>query len=210
MFWQIIIEIKKGRSLVRGLMNLEMKNFYLDGLVVDVGGGKLINYRQYINFGPQTKIEILDGSFMPLNFEMDQLPHDDQTVEGVIVCNVLEHIYNFRHLLKETHRILKPKGIFLGFVPFLMGYHPDPSDYFRYTNEALKKIFSEAQFQNIKIIPVGLGPFMVHFNNIMLYLPLLLRLLIFPPYYILDLIFVKISPSSKAKFCLGYVFFMQK
>ena len=36
----ILLNLKRGKSLMRILMNKELKNYNLSGKVVDVGGGK--------------------------------------------------------------------------------------------------------------------------------------------------------------------------
>jgi hypothetical protein len=40
--------------------------------------------------------------------------------------------------VRELHRILKPGGIVHIDVPFIQGYHPDPTDYWRFTLDGLR------------------------------------------------------------------------
>ena len=46
----------------------------------------------------------------------------------------------------------------MGAMPFLVGYHPDPHDFWRYTSETLKKIFEENGFNRAMITLLGRGP----------------------------------------------------
>jgi len=147
---------------------------------------------------------------MNIDLEKDKLPANDNSVDCILIFNVLEHIYNYDFLMSEAKRVLKKEGVLLGFVPFLVNYHPDPHDYFRYTNEALEKIFFRAGFEKIEIKRIGRGPFAVNYNNINPSLPTFLNLFIFPFYYFLDYIFIKIRPKIIKRYPLGYVFYLTK
>ncbi|CAN5673884.1 hypothetical protein BH11MYX1_BH11MYX1_00850 [soil metagenome] len=45
------------------------------------------------------------------------LPYDDATFDAVIVVDVLEHVPDPEHVVREIVRVLKPGGRFVGFVP---------------------------------------------------------------------------------------------
>lgn len=45
------------------------------------------------------------------------LPFPDATFEAVLVVDVLEHVDDPAHLVAEIHRVLRPGGRFVGFVP---------------------------------------------------------------------------------------------
>jgi SAM-dependent methyltransferase len=153
---------------------------------------------------------MIDGSSQKIDFETDKLPYADASIDTVILNNVLEHIYNHNHLVKEINRILKKDGTFVGFVPFIIQYHPDPHDYFRYTKEALERIFSDARFTNIRIQAVGMGPIMANFNSIMLYMPRITRCLLFPFYLLVAQSTVALSPVLLERYPLGFTFIMNK
>ncbi|MCK9438557.1 class I SAM-dependent methyltransferase [Patescibacteria group bacterium] len=175
MYRFLLKEIKKKKSLARALMNYEVKNIDLDGEVIDIGGGKKDYYYKIFksnkaNISP-VDICLSDDNKNKINLECDQLPFSDNYFNSALMFNVLEHIYNYNFLISETKRVLKNGGKIIGFVPFLVNYHPDPNDYFRYTKESLKKIFQENGFKLLEIKEVGLGPLSVNFNNLFLYLP---------------------------------------
>lgn len=52
-----------------------------------------------------------------MDIEKEVLPYGDNTVEEIIIDNVLEHVSELRFLLNECHRVLKPTGIMRGMVP---------------------------------------------------------------------------------------------
>jgi SAM-dependent methyltransferase len=45
------------------------------------------------------------------------IPYDDSTFDAVIVVDVLEHVPDPDHVVREIVRVLKPNGRFVGFVP---------------------------------------------------------------------------------------------
>ena len=216
MFLDIIKGIARGKSLLRTLMNLELRKFELKGRVLDVGGGTNPSYFGFFGKKEGTEIINIDGKYRDeqgnaIDFEKDKLRYSELTFDQVILCNVLEHIYNYKFLVSEVRRILKNDGDLIGFVPFLINYHPDPHDYFRYTKESLQNIFTEAGFADIKIKEVGLGPFSVAFNAIAgLPFPRFCKILYLPFFYFCDFLVLKFRPRLKTRYPLGYLFTLKK
>ena len=151
-------------------------------------------------------IEATDVSISGIDFETDSLAYADASIDTVVCCNVLEHIYNHRHLLAEMRRILAPEGRLIGFVPFLFNYHPDPQDYFRYTGTALARLLTDAGFAAPAIQEIGGGPFLLNFNTLAPTLPRLLRVCFFPFYAALDAVFLRLRPQAYKRYPLGYLF----
>jgi SAM-dependent methyltransferase len=83
------------------------------------------------------------------------LPLEECSYDTVLAFNLLEHIYHHRELLSETHRLLRPGGQVAVFVPFLIGYHPGPRDHFRYTDETLVELLSDAGFTRVRVQGYG-------------------------------------------------------
>lgn len=214
MFRFLLREIKKRKSLARALMNYEVKNIDLDGEVIDIGGGKKDYYYKIFksNKANISSVDIClsDDNKNKINLECDKLPFYDNYFDSALMFNVLEHIYNYNFLISETKRVLKDGGKIIGFVPFLVNYHPDPNDYFRYTKESLKKIFQENGFKLLEIKEVGLGPLSVNFNNLFLYLPVFLRVILFSLSYPFFIFSVFLRPIFKERYPLGYFFILKK
>ena len=103
-------------------------------------------------------------------------------------------------------RILKEGGALIGFTPFLIRYHPDPHDFFRYTDEALKNILTEAGFKNVEVIPVGEGPFLSAVNLFVLSIPRPVRILFALIALALDSLFLRARPKSRSVYAMGYYF----
>lgn len=208
--FRYIKNLAKGQSLTRILMNFGFADFVLKGKVIDVGGGRSPDYFNYFKKEGDVSVQAIDGSINKIDFEKDDLPFEDNSVDTIICANVLEHIFNYNHLVGEMKRILRPGGQLIGFVPFLINYHPDPHDYFRYTNEALNKILKDNGFANTKIITIGSSPFFANYYNLMNIFPKILRTLIFVPCYILDRFYVYFRPEIKKRFPLGYIIYSIK
>lgn len=199
-------ELYRGKSLARIVMNLALRSYALHGRVVDVGGGRNPDYFSYLDTTAETSREAVDASITGINFETDQLPFRNGEVDTVLLCNVLEHIYNHQFLLKEIHRVIRPNGSLLGFVPFWVGYHPDPHDYFRYTKEALMRMFKDAGYDSWEIVPLAVTPIMANVNTFVLSLPRPLRPVLFVCSLPVEWLMRKMRPASVERHPLGYIF----
>ncbi|MEK7645418.1 MAG: methyltransferase domain-containing protein [Patescibacteria group bacterium] len=206
LFWYLLKSVSKGQSVLRALMNRSLSDEIIRRKVVDVGGGRHPDYFSFLKKEGDVSIEALDASISKIDFEKDVLPYPTASVDTVICCNVLEHIYHYIFLTGEMHRVLKPGGSLIGFVPFLINYHPDPHDYFRYTKESLVRIFGEAGFSKVAVREVGAGPILLNFNNIVLSLPIFLRPLLLPFYYWADVIVLALRPGLRTRYPMGYIF----
>jgi SAM-dependent methyltransferase len=128
------------------------------GDVLDLGGGENASYRNSLRGAPLRIVSIDSGARMGANLALDlervPLPFEDGSY-AILAFNLLEHIYHYRELLDEMHRLLRPGGQVAVFVPFLIGYHPDPRDCFRYTDETLVQLLSDAGFTSVRVQGYG-------------------------------------------------------
>jgi hypothetical protein len=213
--FEILKKMAKGKSLARILMNAETHGFSINGKILDIGGGSNPSYIKQMNMASGSELVSMDlihpqegrGN---IDLEHDAFPYLDASIDCILMMNILEHLYNYNHMLSESFRVLKISGTVLGFVPFMVNVHPDPHDYFRYTDEALKKIFNQNGFAIVRLKTVGGGPFYVQFNNIGQMFPKYLRMLCFTFYYFADKLAVQIKPSLRKRFPLGYLFELKK
>jgi SAM-dependent methyltransferase len=186
----------------------------ISGNVVDIGSNRGATYLSYIKKADGTTVEGFDlkesKGVGGINFETDPLPREEGSADHVLMFNILEHIFHYQFLVNECARILIKEGKITGFVPFLVNYHPDPHDYFRYTFEALTLILKEAGFINVRVAEVGKGPFMVNLNNFVPSLSRYVCVAIFPIYYLLDSILLLLRPNIGKRYPLGYIFFAEK
>jgi SAM-dependent methyltransferase len=77
----------------------------------------------------------------------DQIPVEDGRFDYVIFNQTMEHLDRPERALSELHRVLKPGGKLLCTTPLFYEEHEQPYDFFRYTQFAHRRLFSQAGFQ---------------------------------------------------------------
>jgi SAM-dependent methyltransferase len=204
-------EVRAGKSIARALMNQTVRGHVLTGKVLDVGSHAVPSYIERMTKEEPLELERVDlafpkGSPGHVDLERDRLPHPDETFDQVLVFNLLEHLYEPVNVLREARRVLKEGGELLGFVPFLVQYHPDPHDYFRYTREALARMLADARFDDARIDEIGRGPFAVNYMNVMFAAPMPIRIAMLYWYWALDSVFLALRPEAARRCPLGYLF----
>lgn len=85
------------------------------------------------------------------------LPFKNHTFDLVISQETLEHIRDPNLVLGEIYRVLKKKGILYLQLPFIIGYHPGPADFWRFTKEGIEELVIKNDF-NILKIEIAVGP----------------------------------------------------
>lgn len=85
-----------------------------------------------------------------------ELPFRDETLDLVISQEVLEHVDDPVHWIGEIRRVLKPGGRFYCQLPFIIGYHPGPTDFWRFSKEAYPMLFPNDKWE-IETLELALG-----------------------------------------------------
>ncbi len=211
-FFKIWKQVFFGKTVMRSMMNLAIAKLNLHGNIADIGGGIHPSYYKFLKDRENLYISSIDfeASNYKLDLETSTLPFADNFFDNIFLFNVLEHIFDYNHVLEEANRITKNGGQLVGFVPFLINYHPDPHDYWRFTNESLSRIFSKVGFCDINIQTIGQGPILVNFNHLASWLPRVILAILFPFYYLLDYLLVYFKPKLKLRYPLGFFFLMNK
>jgi SAM-dependent methyltransferase len=211
MLLQLCQDLLSGKSVTRAFLDIRLSRETLAGKVIDIGGGHDASYITFMKRASGVQFETFDvKAGATVDFEKDSLPAADSQYDTVLFLNVMEHIFNHQHIASEVVRILKPGGQLIGFVPFLMWYHPDHKDFFRYTHEALQIILERAGAKNINIEPVAFGPGMAAAHMILQSFPRILRVPVFLPFYLFDVLYRALRPNRSDVFALGYFFVVSK
>jgi SAM-dependent methyltransferase len=118
-------------------------------LVLDAGAGEapyrpMLAHTRY----ESADFEKLDKRYAPSTYVCDlgAIPVEDNRFDFVLLNQVLEHLPEPEHVLKELHRVLKPGGKMICTAPLFYEEHETPYDFFRYTQFAYRHIFTKAGF----------------------------------------------------------------
>jgi SAM-dependent methyltransferase len=88
----------------------------------------------------------------------ERLPFADQVFSLVMSQEVLEHVADPLTAAKEMRRVLGTGGTLYCQAPFIIGFHPGPHDYWRFTREGLATLARQAGFLDPDVrLAVGPG-----------------------------------------------------
>lgn len=112
-------------------------------LILDVGAGRgdfaaaLQNHKSLaLDVYPYPEVDVV--------CDLTQAnPFRPNSFEAVLLLNVMEHVYDTHRLLTALTCLLKPGGLLIAAIPFLVKIHQAPIDYVRYTHFALQELGKE-------------------------------------------------------------------
>lgn len=153
---------------VRRKMILDMVRAHFPGRhdlkILDVGCGTGGLMNELVSFGEITGVDVSEKA---LNFCRSRgitnvhvgsgthIPFPDNSFDLVLTLDVIEHIEDDRAAIAEIHRVLKPGGVSIVFVPafmFLWGITDILSQHFRrYTKMELEEKLSNGGFHVIRL-----------------------------------------------------------
>ncbi len=124
----------------------------LHGTMLDFGCGTA-PYRHLFKIDRYLGLEIdapgypLKHAHSTLLYSGDRIPLEDESVDSILMTEVLEHVFNPAQVLSEFRRVLRPGGVVLVTCPFAWPLHEEPYDYARYTPFALQHLFQSGGFE---------------------------------------------------------------
>lgn len=126
--------------------------FSPSGKWLDVGCG-LRPYEAYFPAGSYVGVDInTSGRTASLKapdhyYDGQVLPFPDDSFEGVLSTQVLEHVPDPRSLLAEMYRVVKPGGWLVISLPFVWQEHEEPYDFFRFTRFGIGGLLKQTGFE---------------------------------------------------------------
>jgi SAM-dependent methyltransferase/uncharacterized protein YbaR (Trm112 family) len=118
----------------------------IPGFLAEVSAGKCVlnvgsRESQYSNNIINLDIEPYQN--VDLVGAAEELPLLDDSVDGVIIQAVLEHVQRPAKAVQEIYRVLRPGGMVYAEIPFFRSYHGAPADFQRYTISGIEELFHE-------------------------------------------------------------------
>lgn len=149
-----------SQMIKRDRLRREIKK--LKGSILDLGCGSgeysLIMSKKKNNLVTALDI-VMSPEFEKINSknikkiisDAHNLPFEDNSFDACLIADVLEHVKDSGTILSEVRRVLKPDGILVINMPFLLELHADPEDYRRYTSFGLKNLLNKYGFNDVKV-----------------------------------------------------------
>ena len=140
-----------------------LKRLVIDGKILDVGGDPKSKYHTLIGGEHHITFANISEHYRPdIVFDAQEpWPVASGTYDAILMFNFLEHVFEHRAVLAEAFKALAPGGRLVGTVPFMFNVHGSPSDYFRYTEFALRKLFKLSRLEVCRLETMGTGAFYV-------------------------------------------------
>jgi SAM-dependent methyltransferase len=131
---------------------LRLISEYSEKTILNLGSGDTKLHPSVIN------LDIEDGPMVDIVGSADNIPMDSFSVDLVISQEMLEHVLSPSAVMREIHRILRPDGTLYLQVPWTIGYHGCPSDYWRFSRDGIRAIVEENGF-TVLLLGETVGPF---------------------------------------------------
>lgn len=144
---------------------------YKQGKVLDIGcayGYLLKEFEQMAfetygidisNFALKKAEKICQAKLLKVDVSLEKIPLKSNSIDIVLQMFLLEHLQNYYHCLKETHRVLKKSGLLFIYLPTIKRWFGDKTHLNIFTPESLKVVLKKMGFKIVKLGEEG-GPFM--------------------------------------------------
>lgn len=137
---------KKVRTTLHNILEAQSDNAF----ILNIGSG-------IDRLAPNVKnLDIIEGPTVDYVGSAEHIPLNDESVDFIITQEAFEHIKNPIKAIDECFRVLKKGGLIYFQVPFIIGYHPGPTDFIRFTKEGVEDFLNNAGFE-IKKLEISVG-----------------------------------------------------
>lgn len=136
---QVYADHNDSRAVVVALTSL-IEAQRPDALMLNIGAGAT-------RLHPRMKtLEIEAGPGIDYVGSAQALPFADESVDLIVTQEVFEHVPDPFQAMREVHRVLRRGGSAFVQLPFIIGYHPCPQDYWRFTEHGIRQLAEQAGF----------------------------------------------------------------
>ncbi len=132
-----------------GLARAVVETFDLPAPVLEIGSYQvagqeaIADLRSLFAGKPYLGVDMRPGPGVDCVANVEDLPQRDGSVGTVIAMSTFEHVPRFWRGFAEIRRVLRPDGALLVSCPFYFHIHSYPSDYWRFTPQALHLLLEE-------------------------------------------------------------------
>jgi len=125
--------------------------------VLDVGCGPKPYYPFFAERASEyVGVDVVAHAAADLVGRVESIPVGDGEFDVVLCTQVLEHCDDPVQAVRELRRVTAPGGRVLASTHGVQWYHPSPEDYWRWTHEGLKRLFStSAEWDSLEVAPSG-------------------------------------------------------
>jgi SAM-dependent methyltransferase len=131
-------------QFLHGVARAIAETFDLPGPILEIGSQLVAGQEAIGNLRPlfpqkvYVGVDAQAGPGVDCVAHVEALPQAEASVGTVIAMNTLEHVPCFWRGLEEIYRVLRPDGAVLVSCPFYFHLHSFPSDYWRFSPQALE------------------------------------------------------------------------
>jgi SAM-dependent methyltransferase len=124
--------------------------------VLVVGGGTIGSGVGSLYSAPDIEVigfDIYGSPSVQMIADGHRIPLKSQSVDGVVIQAVLDHVLEPETVVSELRRVLRPGGVVYADTPFMQQVHEGPYDFTRYTESGHRYLFRH--FVEVSSGPVG-------------------------------------------------------
>jgi SAM-dependent methyltransferase len=140
----------KSARVLKVLSNC-LSNIGHDEIGLNVGAGGSYCAPNIIN------LDINAGKNINVCADAENLPFKQSVFSLIISQETIEHVRHPNQAILEMYRVLKEDGTLYCQIPFIVGFHPGPHDYWRFTREGMWELFSNCGF-TCQEVAIAVGP----------------------------------------------------
>jgi SAM-dependent methyltransferase len=112
--------------------------------IINIGSGNSRIDKRIIN------IDVQDGPQVDIVADAKDIKLPDNSVDLIISQETFEHIRKKNIALNECYRILKKNGLIYLQVPFTIGFHDGPEDFWRFSKDGIEEFLLNKNFEIIE------------------------------------------------------------
>jgi len=98
-------------------------------------------------------LDIFPGKYVDIVAHAEDIPCEMESFDIIITQETLEHVKDPCKTMSEIKRLLKKGGKAYIQLPFIIGYHPGPTDFWRFTKEGIIELASK---NDLKVLEIGI------------------------------------------------------